>query len=80
MNTTEFAVIQTRCLEFVKTTRFKCNCDYSDEETVESAFDKAMGGFDNGINGMAKIMPNGTDMKEWLDYFFLCYYLYRHCK
>jgi len=74
------AMVHKRCLEFVKTTKFKDNCKYSGNETIETAYGKAMAGLDNGVSGMKQLMPKGTDMEEWMDYFFFCYLLYRHCK
>ena len=72
--------IQKRCYEFVKVTQFKNNCIYDENETLETAYTKAVAGKDNGVEGMNKLMPTSTDMEKWLDYFFFCYLLYRHCK
>ena len=79
-NTKEFAMVQRRCLEFVRITKFKNNCVYEDGETIESAYEKALSGLDNGVLGMQKLMPEGSDIEKWLDFFFFCYLMYGRCK
>ena len=73
-------MVNKRCLEFVRTTNYKNNCVYEKNETIETAYAKAMDGLDNGVSGMQQLMPESTDMEKWMDYFFFCYLLYRHGK
>ena len=76
MSTTEMSVIQQRCWNFIQSTRYKNNTVYSEDETIESAYAKAQEGQDAGYNGMTQIMPTSTNFTEWLNFLFLCYYLY----
>lgn len=73
-------MVHKRCLEFVKTTKYKNNCVYAENEDIESAYAKAMEGLDGGVTGVKSLMPEGTDMEQWLDYYFFLYLMYRHCK
>ena len=73
-------MVHKRCAEFVKITKYKNNCVYASDETLSSAYEKAMNGYDNGVIGMKQLMPGCTDMETWLDYYFFCFLLYRHCK
>ena len=73
-------MVHRRCLEFVKTTNFKNNCVYDENENLETAYAKIMKGLDNGTKGMLQLMPKNTDMTQWMEYFTFCYLVYRHCK
>ena len=72
----EITVIQRRCWEFMTTTRYKNNVAYSENETIESAYNKAIEGNDAGITGMQQLMPQSTSIRQWMNFLVLCYLLY----
>ena len=57
-------VIQRRCWEFMGTTRYKNDVVYSGDETIESAYEKAVEGHDVGVRGMNQIMPESTRIRR----------------
>ena len=58
------------------TTRYKNNVAYSENETIESAYNKAIEGNDAGITGMQQLMPQSTSIRQWMNFLVLCYLLY----
>ena len=72
----EMSVIQRRCWEFMGTTRYKDDIVYSADETIESAYEKAVEGHDAGVRGMNQVMPESTRIRPWMNFLVLCYLLY----
>ena len=72
------SAIQMRCWDFLHKIRYKNNIIYSEEETTETAFEKAVIGNDAGKMGLLKLMPESTNTEDWYNYLFLLYCLY--CK
>ena len=76
LTNSEHANVQNRVLELSRLTNYKCNCAYGPDETVYSAIEKACQGFDNGIEGLLQVMPEGDGVTDWYNMLFLAYLLY----